>query len=334
MMLAQNEWIHTNHAKYSVLIDHVNQVKDQISCSAAATLIIHNDAIVAENYAGSYEYHSRTQLVGPSTRFNVASARKSYIGFAISLALYQNKLSSLDDYISDYLDDLNLAAVEGVTLRHLLTHTHGLQSSHEKLFPPGTSWSYNNIGIDMLIRLIHKIFEAPLSKVMKRYVFEPCHFVETGWCKNREENLVWLNEEYAADEGEEANLFVSAREFAFWGYLHLNRGLINGRQIVPKEVIEQATTNQSPARLDDNWPRNGFAWWVQDKPRAISEIGNTLTNGSYQILGKTGCACLVIPEHRIVAVRMYNQVGANPPGYDYLEDIKSFGDKVLACSLS
>lgn len=138
----------------------------------------------------------------PSTRFNVASVRKSYIGFAISLALYQNKLSSIDDYISDYLEDLNLAAVKGVRVRHLLTHTHGLKNNHEKLFPPGTNWKYNNIGINMLIRLIRKLFEAPLSEVLQQYVFKPCKFIETGWCKNREANLVWLNEEYADDQGE------------------------------------------------------------------------------------------------------------------------------------
>ncbi|MEV5029240.1 serine hydrolase domain-containing protein [Paenibacillus sp. LPE1-1-1.1] len=333
-MLVKKEWAHTNNDKYRALNDHVVKVKDQLSCSAAATLVIHNDTIVTENYFGSYEYHSKIQSVMPSTRFNVASVRKSYIGFAISLALYQKKLSSVDDYISDYIDDLNLAAVKGVRIRHLLTYTHGLKNNHEKLFPPGTSWKYNNVGINMLIRLIRKIFEAPLSEVMKQYVFKPCNFVETGWCKNRDENLVWLNEEYDADQGGEANLFVSARELAFWGYLHLNRGLVNGRQIVPKEVVEQATTIHSPACLDNTLPRNGFAWWIQDKPRTISEIGNTVPTGSYQILGKTGCACLVIPEHRLVAVRMYNQVGSNPSGYDYLEDIKDFGDKVLTYTLN
>jgi CubicO group peptidase (beta-lactamase class C family) len=169
---------------------------------------------------------------------------------------------------------------------------------------------------------------------MQQYVFKPCNFVETSWCKNRDENLVWLNEEYADDQGGEANLFISARELAFWGYLHLNRGLVNGQQIVPKEVIEQATTIQSPTSLDDSLPRNGFAWWIHDKPRAISEIGSTVPTVYYQTLGIAGCACLVIPEHRLVAVRMYNQVSPNPPGYNYLEDIRAFGDKVLSCTIA
>lgn len=333
-MFIEKEALHSKNDKYLALTNHVIKAKNQISSSAAATFIIHNDTIVHENYFGSYENNSKIHSVIPSTRFNVASVRKSYIGFAISLALYQNKLSSIDDYISDYLNDLNLDAVKGVKIRHLLTHTHGLKNDHEKLFPPGTNWNYNNVGINMLIRLIRKLFEAPLSEVMQKYVFKPCNFVETGWCKNRDECLIWLNEEYANDQGEEANLFVSTRELAFWGYLHLNGGLVNGQQIVPKEVIEQATTNQSPANLDDILPRNGFAWWIQDKPRAISEIGHTIPSGSYQIIGITGCACLVIPEHRLVAVRMYNQVAPNPLGYNYLEDIRAFGDKVLSCTLS
>lgn len=331
-MLVQKQRVHTNNDKYIPLTGHVNAVKEQISSSAAATFIIHNDTIVHENYFGSYENNSKIHSVIPSTRFNVASVRKSYIGFAISLALYQNKLSSIDDYISDYLDDLNLDAVKGVKIRHLLTHTHGIKNNHEKLFTPGTSWNYNNVGINLLIRLIRKLFEAPLSEVMHQYVFKPCNFIETGWCKDRDESLIWLNEEYADDQGGQANLFVSTRELAFWGYLHLNGGLVNSQQIVPKEVIEQATSIQSPASLDDTLPRNGFAWWIHDKPRAISEIGDTVPTGSYQILGITGCACLVIPEHRLVAVRMYNQVSPNPPGYNYLEDIKAFGDKVLSCT--
>ncbi|GGG69683.1 serine hydrolase domain-containing protein [Paenibacillus radicis (ex Gao et al. 2016)] len=258
----------TNSDKYRELNEYVVKIKNQISCSAAATFIIHHDTIVSENYFGSYESNSMLQPVIPSTRFNVASVRKSYIGFAISLALYQNKLSSIDDYISDYLDDLNLDAVKGVRIRHLLTHTHGLKNDHEKLFQPGTGWTYNNVGTNMLIRLIRKIYNAPLSEVMKQYVFKPCNFIDTGWCKNKEENLLWLNEEYAGEQGGETNLFVSARELALWGYFHLNRGFINGRQLVPKEVLEQAVINQSPINLDDTLPRNGFYWWIQDKPRS------------------------------------------------------------------
>ncbi|GIP18084.1 hypothetical protein J40TS1_37260 [Paenibacillus montaniterrae] len=60
----------------------------------------------------------------------------------------------------------------------------------------------------------------------------------------------------------------------------------------------------------------------------MTELGDKLPIGSYQSLGITGCACLVIPELNVVAARMYNQTKPNPAGYDYLADIKTFGNMV------
>jgi hypothetical protein len=67
-------------------------------------------------------------------------------------------------------------------------------------------------------------------------------------------------------------------------------------------------------------------------PAYFSEIGNTLPIGTFQILGITGCVCLGIPQYNLVAVRMYNQKGPNPKEYDYLKDIKTWGDLVLECA--
>ncbi|MFD7521045.1 hypothetical protein [Paenibacillus chitinolyticus] len=37
-----------------------------------------------------------------------------------------------------------------------------------------------------------------------------------------------LNEAYSSEEGTDINLFVSARELASWGQLHLSKGMWNG----------------------------------------------------------------------------------------------------------
>lgn len=49
------------------------------------------------------------------------------------------------------------------------------------------------------------------------------------------------------------------------------------------------------------------------------------------MLGYTKVALLVIPDEDVVAVRKFNRFGSTE-GYDYLEDIRSFGDTVYACS--
>ncbi|WP_162800239.1 hypothetical protein [Oceanobacillus zhaokaii] len=44
----------------------------------------------------------------------------------------------------------------------------------------------------------------------------------------------------------------------------------------------------------------------------------------------TGVTILVIPKENLVAVRMFNSFGS-PEGYDYLSDVRSFGDTIMSC---
>jgi CubicO group peptidase (beta-lactamase class C family) len=131
-----------------------------------------------------------------------------------------------------------------------------------------------------------------------------------------------------SNEGSERNLYVSARELALWGNLHLNKGTIQGKQILPKELFEQVTSVLTPSSLAPHLPRLGSFWWIQDKKVANSEIGSDLPEGTYQILGASGCSCTVIPKHNSVVVRMTNSLwtlgGKN--GFDYLADIQRFGN--------
>ena len=82
--------------------------------------------------------------------------------------------------------------------------------------------------------------------------------------------------------------------------------------------------------IDVDLPQNGFLWFVKDLPAKKTEIGEQVPKGSYQILGYTGVAVLVIPKHDVVAVRMFNSFGS-PDGFDYLSDIRAFGDTVMEC---
>ncbi|WP_036666711.1 serine hydrolase domain-containing protein [Paenibacillus sp. UNC217MF] len=320
---------------FAALNEYVERIQHQISATAAATYILHEQEVVNEWYSGTHD-RAGQRIVDAASRFNVASVRKTYLGFVVSLALYEGKIRSLDDSITDYIDDDYLditdqqmaAMLSGTTIRHLLTHTHGLHHSNRRLFSAGTDWAYNNMGVNILIKLMEKLYEKPFVHVLEETVFHPCGFTETGWSKERDDNLVWLHEEYTDDQGNDGDLFVSARELARWGQLHLDKGMYEGTRIIPTEVFELATSICTPPQLETHLPRNGFFWFVQDIPRAASELGDQLPGGSFQSLGITGCACLVIPKYQTVAVRMYNQQGGNPASYDYLEDIKTFGNMV------
>lgn len=318
----------SNNKAFIELNEYVSQVKSKISATAAAIYIIHNGRVVNEWYSGMHDNSKHSRFVDEESQFNVASVRKTFLGFAVSLALHEGKVRSIDDLVVDYLNELDSEALGHTTIRHLLTHTHGLGELHNRLFLQGTDWKYNNIGVNLLIEIIRKLFKMPLSQLLQERVFMPMRFIQTGWKMEYNEKLVWVNEQYKDDQGNQANLFMSTRELAYWGSLHLNKGAINGKQILPKEIFEQTTTIITPPDLEQKLPRNGFFWFVQDEPRSFTELGDKLPYGSFQSLGATGCACLVIPECKTVAIRMYNQTGQNPVGYDYLEDIKTFGNLV------
>lgn len=322
----------TNH--FQSLNEYVYVIQQSIGATAAATYIIQNDVVVNEWYSGTHEASDASRLVDEQTQFNVASIRKTYLALAVSLLIEQGKIGSVDDEIGQYLNDYKDAA-RGVTLRYLLTHTHGLIEENGKIareFPAGYGWAYRNTGIGMLFQLVRHISGQNLSSFMASHVFNQYGLKETGWRTKAAEQLIYnyYDDENTwvgpndSDAGDQSNLFVSARDLAMWGHMHLKDGNVNGKQLLPQTVFARATSLHTPLTVPAHLPRNGFIWWLQsDTP--LNQIGEHLPSDAYQVLGITGCACLVIPSCDAVVVRMYNQL-QDSSGYDYLYDIRKFGN--------
>jgi CubicO group peptidase (beta-lactamase class C family) len=331
---------HNNN--FSPLLNHVNNTFNQVICSGASAFVIHNDSIVLEEYIGTQSNKTVSRIVQEDTQFHVASVRKSYIGFAVAYAVYYGHIQSIDDLVLRYLPELDETIWKDTTIRHLLTHTHGLNQKEDTVYreyPVGANWTYRQVGVDALTQIVKRTTKKTISDIIHEQVFTPLGFSESNWYANKHEKLVDVILRYVGDgdwktsestEGDKMNMYVSARELAFWGYLHLKQGNVNGKQIVPKEIIQLATSLQSPTIIDNDLPQNGFLWFVKDLPAKKSEIGAEVPIGSYQILGYTGVTLLVIPQENLVAVRMFNSFGS-PEGYDYLSDVRSFGDTVMNC---
>lgn len=321
---------------------HVRNTSNTVDCSGASVMVIRNDRIVSEAYWGKHSKAFEARPIQEDSQFHVASVRKSYIGFAAAYAIHNGYIQSIDDEIAKYLPNINTDLFAKTTIRHLLTHTHGLHTAEGNIireFPPGQSWAYRDISIEMLTQIIHHSTGRTTAEILKEQVFNPLSFHETGWHNEKSEKLVEVIREpddrfWSMDQGEDGNkknMYVSTRELAYWGYLHLKQGCIDGKQVVAKEIIQLATSMQSPVLINKDLPQNGFLWFVKDLPAKKTEIGELVPKGSFQILGYTSVAVLVVPKYDIVAVRMFNSFGS-PPGYDYLADIRTFGDTVMKCA--
>lgn len=325
---------------YQKLISYVEDIKERNQSSASSLVIIKDNKIVLEHYSG---YHSNlvdSQPITETSQFNVASARKSYLGLAIAYALYEGKIKSLDDYAIDYFDQYDEEVLARTTIRHLVTHSHGLSEGDDRTifreYPPGEGWAYRGINILMMTQLIKKCYGNSFPEILKERVFKPLGFKETDWYTNPNETLVQVIDipsdvsSYKLGnsmDGIDSNLHTSAREFALWGNLHLNNGFINGKQIVPKEVIQIATRVQNSIYKNKSLPRNGLFWYVQDTPSLRSEIGERVPKGSYQILGITGPTLLVIPKYKLVVAKMYNK-RYNYGGDNYLHFLREYSNLV------
>jgi CubicO group peptidase (beta-lactamase class C family) len=322
------------------LISWVEDIKDKNGSSAAALYILKDDQVVAEHYSGRHSHEKGAREVRSDSQFNVASARKSYLGLSVAFALHDKYIESLDDPISIYMPELETELVKDVTIRHLVTHSHGLDIDEKghwfREFRAGTDWAYRNIGVEIMTELVHRLYGKGFPQLLEERVFSRIGLKDTGWKTEPKESLVNIIGEVTelplsglgtTNDGKEKNLFVTAREFALWGQLHLNMGKMNGEQVVPSEVIEISTSIQNEAYSDSTLPDNGLFWYVQGLPKLKSEIGERVPHESYQILGVTGPTLLVIPALNVVVVKMYNK-RYNYGGKDYLHYLREFSNKV------
>ena len=318
----------------------VQNTYETLNCSGGSLIIYHQNQLAVEQYWGKQSNKEDAKNIQPHTKFHLASCRKTYVGFAVAYAVMNGYIDSIDDDITKHLPiDKQHPLYKGTTIRHLLTHTHGLKLHNdgvERVFKAGEDWGYQGINIDILSEILQFTTKKTIAQIVKEEVFIPLQFKETGWYNQFDDSFVEVirpesQPHWTAPiniDGSGMNMYASTREFAKWGLLHLNQGMLDGQQVIDPRIIQLATSFQSPVLMNPDLPDNGFLWFVKNSPAQRSEIGEFVPDGSYQILGYTTVTLLVIPQENIVAVRAFNSFG-NPEGYNYLRDVKDFGNNIM-----
>ncbi|GGA89346.1 serine hydrolase domain-containing protein [Ornithinibacillus halotolerans] len=325
---------------FKELTAYTEKVKNEIHASGSALVIMKNNQIVHEWYSGRHHFESGAKAINEFSRFNVYSVRVTYVSLAIAIAIYEGDIG-LEDKLSTYLTEYDSEILGNTTIRHLLTRSTGLKFSKtevKQVFDVGTNLEGKRP--EILAKILFQATGKTLNEILSKHVFQPLEWKSTGWVTEGNANLVGninSKEGYptlrlGSNIGDDRNLYVSARELAYWGNLHLQKGFIDGKQILPMEVFDFATTIQSPNSFPKHLPKFGFLWWIKDGDVSVdyNELGADLPEGSYQILGASGCSCTVIPKYNTVAVRMYNRVNASESGFDYVRDIQTFDNLIVS----
>ncbi len=161
------------------------------------------------------------KLLSTDSVFWMASTGKTVTAMAFMI-LVDEKKASLDDTVAKYLPYMKTLYRECqpadgskkivplknvVTIRHLLSHTSGLnwlpgffqnkELSYISLetqthvyaasafkFEPGTDYSYSNAGFNTAGRIIEVISGMPYEQFVKERIFDPCGMKNTGYQLN------------------------------------------------------------------------------------------------------------------------------------------------------
>ncbi|WP_241997676.1 serine hydrolase [Kribbella sp. VKM Ac-2569] len=238
----------------------------------------------------------------PEDRHLLFSVSKSFTSTGIGLAIDAGLLS-LDDQVISFFgaDELpetisdNLAAMK---VLHLLTMTTGhskdtvealsrdrrmvkiflgLEVQHE----PGTVFAYNSGATYMLSAILQRLTGETLLEYLRPRLFESLGATEATWQVSKEGIVVggW-------------GLSLNTESLACFGQLLLQHGEWNGKQLVPAEWFEAATSKQVPNDNEENpdWKQGyGFQFWRG-------------RHNTYRGDGAFGQFILVFPEYDAVLI--------------------------------
>ncbi len=256
-------------------------------------MLLRRGKVVAEGWWKPFEAEYRHTLY---------SLSKSFTSSAIGFLIAERKITVGDLVLKFFPDDLpntvsdNLRAM---TIRHLLTMNTGHETdtmpalrkgepqtwvksflNHPVVHAPGSHFLYNTGATYILGAIIHQVTGQTLEEYLKPRLFQPLGITGYDWEKSPE----GLN---TGGYG----LRITTEDIARFGQLYLQKGMWNGKRLLPESWILEATSKQTASNPgDSDWSQGyGYQFW-RCKP------------GFYRGDGAYGQFCMVMPEQDAVLV--------------------------------
>ncbi len=232
----------------------------------------------------------------------VWSITKSFVSLGIGF-LYDDGKISVDRPVSDFLPGWNKGKRKEITVRHLLTHTSGIDPScvlseisapencieyaysKEIIHEPGTVFAYNNHAVNLLAAIIFKVSGVQAEEFLREKLFAPLEISDYIWdCDNANNSLG------------ACGLHMKADDLLKVGQFLLDKGMWKGKRLLSEEWLNASIT---PSGFLDKgtFPQYtgcGFLFWVNEDPDFFSAVGYL---GQY---------LTIFPEKKIIAIRQHH----------------------------
>ncbi|AKN30041.1 beta-lactamase [Clostridium carboxidivorans P7] len=269
--------------------------------NTAGIIVLKDGKTLYENYFNGYT---------AASTLHVFSVTKSIISILIGIAIDKGYIKSIDQKVLNFFPDYEVKrgekTIQNVTLKDMLTMTAPYKYESEPYTEYFTSHNWVNSALDLLGGK-GKIGEFKYTPVIGPDIFSGILVKTTGQSvldfatenlfsplginvcgnvvfHNKEEQLAWYEEKnvkgWVADpQGVNTagwGLTLTPMDMAKIGQLYLNKGIWNGKQIVPTWWIEESIKEHS------KWGKlsYGYLWWIIDHKEhiyaALGDGGNTI----------------------------------------------------------
>ena len=307
------------HKKYNMISESDTLKKLNIDGKTKSFLVIKNDSILFEKY---YDGHSKNSL---SNSFSVA---KSIVTSMMGRAIMEGKIKGLDQPVSDYFEQYKSGLASGVTVGDLAAMSSGMDWSEkyysvinitsESYFTddlrsvilrqkiidkPGQSFRYSSGDTQLLGMVIEKATGLSLTDYLTEKFWKPM---------GAENTALWQldSDEYGMEKAY-CCIASTARDFARFGKLYINKGMWGDQVILDSSFVELATKP-----VFEKSPYYGYGWWLY----------NYEGKKVFTMNGHRGQFVISFPEENIIIVRQgdYNERGrvSNGEGdlYKYISE--------------
>jgi CubicO group peptidase (beta-lactamase class C family) len=235
----------------------------------------------------------------------VQSCTKSITSSLIGIAIDKGYIESVEVPVLDLFPEISPENLEKnkkmMTLHDLLTMASGLDTRDSWLYrwegltkmrsspdwaryaldlpmsdPPGTRFEYSNCVAHLIGVILQRATQTDALTFAREHLLDPLGIGEVDWQKKLDGTCFgW------------AGIRMRPLDMAKIGFLYLNNGMWEGRQIISREWIEESTRSQiHAASLTESY---GYEWWIDD-------------SGCYAALGYGGQYIVVCPSKNIVVV--------------------------------
>jgi CubicO group peptidase (beta-lactamase class C family) len=243
------------------IIDFLNAV-DTGAVELHSLIFIRHGKVIAEGWWSPY---------GPDNKHLLFSASKTFTATAAGLAVSENRLkitdkvisffpNSLPDTISDYMRDL--------TVQNLLTMSVGQDPEPRMMgnngdwittflesapvHKPGTVFKYNNAATFMLSAIVQQVSGQTVFDYLQSRIFKPLEIRGIDWDLSPQGiNLGMIG------------LRLRTEDLAKFGQLLIQNGVWNGKQLLPKEWIKEATSLKISTSIPGNPDLKNLSDWSQ-----------------------------------------------------------------------